>query len=186
MTRAIFLDISKAFEKVWLPGLIYKIKSSGISGDVLELIKNFLLNSFLSVVLNGQTSELQKINAGVPQGSILGPLFLLIYINDLSDGISSLVKLFVDDTHSFQLFKIRIIQYHSLTMILRKLVIGLIHGKCLLTQIPQNKHKKYFFQGNIQTRIILPYSPMIYQSPRLSFKNILGCILMKNSITILT
>ena len=142
MIRAVFLDISKAFEKVWLPGLIYKIKSSGISGDVLELIKNFLLNSFLSVVLHGQTSELQKINAGVPQGSILGPLFLLIYINDLSDGISSLVKLFVDDTHSFQLFKIRIIQYHSLTMILRKLVIGLIHGKCLLTQIPQNKHKK--------------------------------------------
>ena len=85
--RAVFLDISKAFDKIWLPGLIFKIKSFGISGDLLELIKNFLSNRFQRVVLNGQTSEWEKINAGVPQGSILGPLFFLIYINYLTDGI---------------------------------------------------------------------------------------------------
>ena len=99
--RAVFLDISKAFDKIWLPGLIFKIKSFGISGDLLELIKNFLSNRFQRVVLNGQTSEWEKINAGVPQGSILGPLFFLIYINDLTDGISSIVKLFADDTSLF-------------------------------------------------------------------------------------
>ena len=87
--------------------------------------------------------------------------------------------------HSFQLFKIRIIQHHSLTMISIKLVIGPTHGKCLLTQIPQNKHKKLFFQGNVLNNIIFPYISMIYQSPRLPFKSILGYILMKNSITIL-
>ena len=55
--RAVFLDISKAFDKIWLPGLIFKIKSFGISGDLLELIKNFLSNRFQRVVLNEQTSE---------------------------------------------------------------------------------------------------------------------------------
>ena len=101
--RAVFLDISKAFDKIWLPGLIFKIKSFGISGDLLELIKNFLSNRFQRVVLNGHTSEWEKINAGVSQGSILGPQFFLIYINDLADGISSIVKLFADDTSLFSI-----------------------------------------------------------------------------------
>ena len=69
-----FLDISKVFDKNWLPGLIFKIKSFGISGDMLKIIKSFLSNRF---VLNGKTSESEKISAGVPQGSILGPLFFL-------------------------------------------------------------------------------------------------------------
>ena len=81
--------------------MIFKIKSFGISGDLLELIKNFLSNRFHRVVLNGQTSEWEKVNAGVPQGSIIGPLFFLIYINDLTDGASSIVKLFADDTSLF-------------------------------------------------------------------------------------
>ena len=56
---AVFLDISKAFDKTWLPGLIFK-KSFGITGDLLELIKNFLSNRFERVVLNGKTSEWEK------------------------------------------------------------------------------------------------------------------------------
>ena len=99
--RAVFLDKSKAFDKIWLPGLIFKIKSFGISGDLLELIENFRSNRFQRVVLNGQTTEWEKINAGMPPGSILGSLFFLIYINDLTDGTSSIAKLFVDDTSPF-------------------------------------------------------------------------------------
>ena len=98
---AVFLDISKAFDKIWLPGLIFKIKSFGITGDLLELIKNFLSNRFERVVLNGKTSEWEKNNAGVPQSSILGQLFFLIYINDLTERTSSIVKLFADDTSFF-------------------------------------------------------------------------------------
>ena len=101
--RAVSLNISKAFDKIWLPGLIFKIKSFGISGDLLELIKSFLSNRFQRVVLNGQISECEKINAAVSQGSILGPLFFLIYINDLTDRISSIVKLFADDTSLFSI-----------------------------------------------------------------------------------
>ena len=99
--RAVFLDISKPFHRIWLHGLIFKFQSFGISGDLLELIKNFLSTKFQRVVLNGQTSKWEKINAGVRPGSILGLLFFLIYINDLSDGILSLVKLFADDTLLF-------------------------------------------------------------------------------------
>ena len=76
--RAVFLHISKVFDKNWLPGLIFRIKSFGISGDMLKLIKSFLSNRFHRVVRNGKTSEREKISAGVPRGSILGPLFFLI------------------------------------------------------------------------------------------------------------
>ena len=65
--------LSKAFDKIWLPGLIFKINSFVISGDLLELIKNFLSNRFQRVVLNEKTSEREKINTGVAQGSILRP-----------------------------------------------------------------------------------------------------------------
>ena len=96
--RSIFLDISKAFDKVWHEGLLYKLKSFGISGNLLNLIKHYLTDRFQRVLLNGQCSNSQPVLAGVPQGSILGPLFFLIYINDLPDGLKSNVKLFADDT----------------------------------------------------------------------------------------
>ena len=97
-TRAVFLDISKAFDRVWHEGLILKLKSYGISGSLLSLLQNFLANRYQRVVLNGQTSEWRQIEAGVPQGSILGPLFFLIYINDLPLNLESKPKVFADDT----------------------------------------------------------------------------------------
>ena len=99
--RSVFLDISKAFDKVWHDGLIFKLKQNGISGNLLNLLSNFLRNRKQRVVLNGQTSSWADVNAGVPQGSILGPLLFLIYINDLTNGLSSNAKLFADDTSLF-------------------------------------------------------------------------------------
>ena len=99
--RGVFLDISKAFDKVWHDGLIFKLKSYGVEGGLLLLIKNYLHNREQRVVLNGQTSEWRKIKAGVPQGSVLGPLLFLIFINDLPDGITSICKLFADDASLF-------------------------------------------------------------------------------------
>ena len=90
-TRAVFLDISKAFDKVWYEGLLFKLKSSGISGDLLKLIQSFLSGRQQRVVLNGKNFEWHYITAGVPQGSVLGPLFFLVYINPISTGLSYLV-----------------------------------------------------------------------------------------------
>ena len=103
--RGVFLDISKAFDKVWHKGLIYKLQSVGISGNLLNLITSFLDNRFQRVLLNGQESGWLPIKAGVPQGSILGPLFFLVYINDLSDGLLSNVKLLADDTSLFSVVR---------------------------------------------------------------------------------
>ena len=101
--RGVFLDMSKAFDKVWHEGLIYKLKSMGVSDSLpkLKLIQTFLTNRFQRVLLNGQTSEWLPVKAGVTQGSFLGPLFFLIYINDLPENIESTVKLFADDTSLF-------------------------------------------------------------------------------------
>ena len=70
---------------------------------MLNLIESFLNERYQRVVLNGQHSEWEEIKAGVPQGSILGPLLFLIYINDLSDNLESDVKLFADDTSIFSI-----------------------------------------------------------------------------------
>ena len=77
------------------------MKQNGISGNLLNVITNFLCQRKQRVVLNGQHSSWTNIEAGVPQGSILGPLFFLVYINDLSDGLTSNPKLFADDTSLF-------------------------------------------------------------------------------------
>ena len=71
--RANFIDISKAFYKVWHEGLLFKLELIGISENPLSLLKSFLNNRFQRVVLNGQCSNWSSVLADVPQGSILGP-----------------------------------------------------------------------------------------------------------------
>ena len=99
--RGVFLDISKAFDKVWHDGIIFKLTQNGISGNLIKLLRDFLSERRKRVFTNGQASTWTNITAGVPQGSILGSLLFLIYINDLSEGLSTNAKLFADDTSLF-------------------------------------------------------------------------------------
>ena len=99
--RSAVLDISKVFDKAWHEGLIFKLKQNTISGELLHILSDFLSNRKQRVVLNGQNSSWANVHAGVPQGSILGPLIFLIYISDLSDNLTSNAKLFADDTSLF-------------------------------------------------------------------------------------
>ena len=96
--RSVFCDISKAFDRVWHQGLLFKLKSYGITGNLLEWFKNYLDNRQQCVLIEGHKSNWVQIKAGVPQGSILGPLLFLVYINDITTDIRSNIKLFADDT----------------------------------------------------------------------------------------
>ena len=97
-TRAVALDISKAFDRVWHAVLLHKLKSFGISGQIFGLTSSFLSNRRLQVVLDGKSSQEYLVNARVPQGSILGPTLLLLYINDLPDDVICDIAIYVDDT----------------------------------------------------------------------------------------
>ena len=92
------LDISKAFDRVWHAGLLHKLKSCGISDQIFGLISSFLSNRRLRVVLDRKSSQEYPVNPGVPQGAILGPTLLLLYINDLPDDVICNIAIYADDT----------------------------------------------------------------------------------------
>ena len=97
-TQAVALDISKAFDRVWYAGLLHKLKSYGISGQIFGLISAFLSNRQLRVVLYWKSSQKYSVNARVPQGSILGPTLFLLYINDLPDDLICSIVIYADDS----------------------------------------------------------------------------------------
>ena len=99
------MDLSKAFDRLWHDGLRYKLECNGISGNVMILIRNFLRDRKQRVLVNGKCSQWASISAGVPQGSMLGPLFFLVYIKDLVDNVDSDVKMFANDTSLFSVVR---------------------------------------------------------------------------------
>ena len=90
---------------MWHNGLIFKLQQNGVSGSLLMFFQNYLNNRKQRVVQNGSHSSYSIIKSGVPQGSVLGPLFFLVYINDLERNIKSNIKFFADDTMLFSIVK---------------------------------------------------------------------------------
>ena len=94
---AVAHDIFKAFDRVWDDGFLHRRRSYGISGQIFGFISSFLSNRRLRVVLDGKSSQEYPVNAGVPQGSILGPTLFLLYSNDLPDDVVC-NAIYADDT----------------------------------------------------------------------------------------
>ena len=96
-----FLDVSSAFDKVWHAGLIAKLEQVGVDGTCLDMITCYLADRNQVVVVDGQVSNVVDVKAGVPQGSRLGPLLFILYMNDITEEIESDILLFADDTSLF-------------------------------------------------------------------------------------
>ena len=101
----IYLDYSKAFDSVPHLRLISKLQAYGIKGDLLKWISNFLIGRQQKVILNGSSSQWIDVTSGVPQGSVLGPLLFLLYVNDITDGVQSTLEMFADDSKLYRIIK---------------------------------------------------------------------------------
>ena len=93
----VFCDLSKAFDRVWHKGLLFKLHTYGIRGNVFQWFTNYLSCRSQKVMFKDQLSSSASLNAGVPQGSVLGPLLFLIYVNDVAEKMVSFCRLFADD-----------------------------------------------------------------------------------------
>ena len=96
--EAILLDFAKAFDKVPHLRLLSKLTSYGITGNTKNWIKSFLSNRKQRVSVNGALWDITDVTSGVPQGSVLGPVLFLLYINDIDGNIKSSIHLFADDS----------------------------------------------------------------------------------------
>ena len=95
---AILLDFSKALDKVPHERLAIKLRHYGLKGNILQWIQSFLRDRSQQILVEGQSSTSAPVVSGVPQGTVLGPLLFLLYINDLPQKVSSTARLFADDS----------------------------------------------------------------------------------------
>ena len=181
--RAVFLDISKAFDKVWHEGLLFKLKQNGVSGKLHKFFESYLNNRKQRVALNGFYSDYASIESGVPQGSVLGPLLFLVYINDLEINIISNVKFFADDTMLYSIVhdpnKSASDLNHDLEIINRwahqwKMSFNPDPNKQATEILFSNKKKKVdhpslFFNGSLVSKLVEHKHLGLILTPTLSF-----------------
>ena len=117
----IYLDFQKAFDKVPHHRLVLKFEAHGINGNVLRWIANWLSGRKQRVVLGGQVSDWREVVSGVPQGSVLGPILFVLYINDIDDSLNSKILKFADDTKLYVANSVAGIE--NLRLDLQKLVL---------------------------------------------------------------
>ena len=150
--RGVYLHLLKVFDRVLHDGLLYKLMSLGICENYYGLIHSFLSDRHWRLILNSQSSKWSHIKAGVPQGSILGPLLFLVYTNDLPEALAQMIP------HYFQWFLILQDLQHFFMMTYWKCFVGLTSERWYLTQMPQNRLKRLFSfakQAQVTTKLFI-------------------------------
>jgi hypothetical protein len=97
----IYLDIQKAFDSVGHLRLLPKLKGYGFEGEILQWIKSFLMDRKQGVLVNGQSSEWKDVTSGIPQGTVLGLVLFIIYMNDMPDRVTNILRMIADDSKIF-------------------------------------------------------------------------------------
>ena len=101
-TDVVIMDFSKAFDKVCNARLIYKLRREGVHPKICSWVQSFLTGRTQKVLIEGESSETVSVTSGVPQGSVLGPLLFLVYINDMPENTKcATIRLFADDTVAY-------------------------------------------------------------------------------------
>jgi ribonuclease P/MRP protein subunit RPP40 len=152
-----FLDFAKAFDSVAHERLLLKLKAYGIREDLLRWFKGYLSDRIQRVVLGENTSEWKKVTSGVPQGSVIGPLLFVIYINDLMQDLKNSCKLYADDTKVISVIN-KIEDNINMQKDLNKLVkwsenwlIDFNKDKCKIMHIGKNNPNYDYFMCNEMT-----------------------------------
>ena len=125
----IYLDFQKAFDKVPHQRLIRKLKSHCMGNSIINWVEQWLTERRQRVVVEGEVSSWKSVLSGVPQGSVLGPILFLVYINDVEEGVTGKILKFADDTKLFR--KVKELEINNICkMTLINLSSGLKNGRC--------------------------------------------------------
>ena len=153
-TDVIYLDFAKAFDTVPHQRLLLKLRNAGIRGKALNWIAAFLTNRRQRVMLRNGTSGWRRVKSGVPQGSILGPLLFLVYVNDIPDEIECMAKMFADDTKAYNKITSREDCHklqqdlNSLSAWSRRWLLSFNETKCFLLRIKGSIEYMYTLNGH--------------------------------------
>ena len=186
------MDFKKAFDSVPHERLIYKLSKYGVAGNLLLWIKDFLTDRKQYVKLNNSKSKSIDVTSGVPQGSVLGPMLFIYFINDLPEVCSVTTKIFADDTKAYTSIKNEqdhlnlqntIDSMHSWT---EDWQLKFNETKCKILHLGENNPKKSYYIGSDNTRVQLEETTLekdlgIFIDPTLSFDSHIEYITKKAS-----
>ena len=173
-TYVIILDFSKAFDTVPHKELLHKLKHYGVNGTVYNWLTSFLTKRYMRVVVEGEHSKSVYVEYGVPQGTVLGPVLFLCHINDLSNSVTSNVKLVAEDCLLYRTIKSSEDHYKlqnyliSLEKLASKWGIRFNAKKCYTLSI--NKRSSHFYSLNNHVLQQVSESPYLEELPFLTIK----------------